>query len=161
MLIIILIATGILFLVSIGLILDAVFRGKKKEPAYEHDSFQESRGSGRIDDMKTEFVSDGQPGSIYTIKLSNPSDTSKSWTLGVQGGISLGRGTNNDIVIAEVSVAREQCKIIIGAGGLAIANLSDTNPTMLNGNKISGLTPLKTGDKIAMGREVLRVDFIQ
>ena len=97
----------------------------------------------------------------YSISLSRLGDVNKSWTLRVRGGLMVGRAATNDIVLDEKSVAREQCKIVIGGAGLTVINLSTTNITKLNGRTLAGPAPLNLGDNITMGRETLLVDDIR
>ena len=158
----ILIGAGVLFLLSVATILSTLFRGKNdKPPVQKHDDFFYERDSKGSDDIATEIFDSSFSEAEYTITLSNPRDANKSWTMNIRGEILIGRASHNDIILDEGSVARNQCKIVIESPGLSVVNLSTTNITMLNGAKISGSSHLRTGDRLTMGRETLRVDHIK
>ena len=103
---------------------------------------------------KTEFVGE------YTIKLSAP-DSGESWTKTVKEDIYLGRDEDCDIRLTDGSVSRKQCRISTAGQELIVTNLSETNKTILNGTQITGSSPLKSGDKLILGRLKMRVDYIQ
>jgi hypothetical protein len=64
---------------------------------------------------------------------------------------SVGRMPDNDVVIADGSVSRRHCAIVLHSGG--ICELHDTaskNGTFINGKRIYGPTRLVAGDEIRM-----------
>lgn len=77
--------------------------------------------------------------------------------LGICG---FGRATSNTIVVSDNMASREHAMIRRNATGHCILNdLGSTNGTFLNGRPVSVPTPLKSGDFIQIGRQVL--EFIQ
>jgi pSer/pThr/pTyr-binding forkhead associated (FHA) protein len=64
---------------------------------------------------------------------------------------TVGRSSENDVVVADAFVSRRHCAILVHHS--TVCELYDTaskNGTFLNGNKISGPTRLRTGDEIRM-----------
>ena len=93
------------------------------------------------------------------VKISNLS-SNETWSLQVQNEILIGRAKHCDLILDDISVAREQCKITANGSQLALSNLSGTNITFLNGDRVSSAVPLRQGDTFVLGRSVLRVDHI-
>ena len=63
--------------------------------------------------------------------------------------ISVGRESDNDIVIENPFVGRKHCYIIKNDDGTyAVEDLSSRNGTFVNGRKVRGMHPVKPGDKI-------------
>jgi hypothetical protein len=111
---------------------------------------------------ETEFISDDTySNSQYTLTISKTNDSSETWTLAVVEDLIIGRGEHCHIRLDDKSVSREQCKIAVEDVGLAVVHLGSTNKTILNGSKVAHRSPLQSGDTIKMGREVLRIDYIQ
>lgn len=64
---------------------------------------------------------------------------------------SVGRMPDNDIVIADGSVSRRHCAIVVHATrGAEIHDTASKNGTFLNGKRIQGPTRLMPGDEIRM-----------
>ena len=85
-------------------------------------------------------------------------------TLVVQGGqddgalivlvsttTTLGRQSDNDVVIDEASVSRRHASIVNTGTGYVVRDLESTNGTFLNRLRIEGEQPLKHGDVIRAG----------
>ncbi|WP_210166179.1 FHA domain-containing protein [Desulfitobacterium hafniense] len=161
--IVIYIGAGVALLIVIAVILAvAVVRGKKKREALRSEP---GIAVGYIDDNhgeKTEFVGDVNfVEAQYTIKLSNPNNPSKTWTLPITGDLLIGRAEHCSVRLDDRSVSREQCKIAVQGIGLVVIHLGSTNKTSLNGSNIVESSPLQSGDTLKFGREVLRIDYIQ
>ena len=148
------------------IIIVAAASGSKKKKAAVINYYPESSNSS-IHDEKTEYIGAKGASEInfldadFSIKISCASDMSKTWNLPVKGELIIGRAQHAHVMLDDGSVAREQCKIVIDGANLAVVNLSNTNKTILNGNRISGMVPLQSGDTLTLGRDVLRVDYIQ
>ena len=67
---------------------------------------------------------------------------------------TLGRGARNTLVIDDKSVSRVHCRIEHNPNGFRIVDISSTNGTFVNEERISGRA-LHGGDKIRMGAVVL------
>lgn len=64
---------------------------------------------------------------------------------------SVGRMPDNDVVIADGSVSRRHCAIVVHAGdGCELHDTASKNGTFLNGKRIHGPTRLVPGDEIRM-----------
>src|SRR5262249_17277791 len=64
---------------------------------------------------------------------------------------TIGRLPDNDIAVSDGSVSRRHCAIIVHASkGCEVYDTASKNGTYVNGQKINGLTVLKTGDKIKL-----------
>jgi pSer/pThr/pTyr-binding forkhead associated (FHA) protein len=64
---------------------------------------------------------------------------------------TLGRATENDIVIADASVSRRHANIIPQNGGFALRDLASQNGTFLRGRRLEGTQQLADGDELRMG----------
>ena len=64
---------------------------------------------------------------------------------------TLGRSTNADFVLDAVLVSRFHCSLSVADGELAVENLSRSNGTFVNGDRIERAV-LKQGDRLRVGR---------
>lgn len=74
--------------------------------------------------------------------------------------LSIGREESNDIVLYNQTISRRQCLIRYQNNKFYLCNLSDTNPTMLNGVFISNTRQLSFGDIIEISDYILRFSDI-
>ena len=74
-----------------------------------------------------------------------------------KGPITIGRTSENDIVIPEYSVSRKHCFIAVAAGGFRITDWGSANGTLVNEVDIGKLTPctIHGGEIITLGRLML------
>lgn len=70
--------------------------------------------------------------------------------------ISIGRGTENDIVISDNFVSHHHAVIFRTGGQFVIEDLGSVNPTLVNGQTVHGRRMLKLGDMIQVGMAVLK-----
>jgi cardiolipin synthase len=68
------------------------------------------------------------------------------------GDNSIGRSSDNDIVITHPSVSRAHAKIVINGRGPVLHDLRSQNGTYLNGEQITSPTPLEPGDIISIAQ---------
>ena len=68
--------------------------------------------------------------------------------------VTLGRDITNDIVINDPEVSRHHMRLTRGAGGFTVEDLGSTNGTFVNGQRLTGARPLRTGDMIGLGETV-------
>jgi hypothetical protein len=62
---------------------------------------------------------------------------------------TLGRSSDNDIVVEELYISRRHCAILVHhTGQCVLHDMSSRNGTYLNNVRISGPTPLHAGDEI-------------
>ena len=69
--------------------------------------------------------------------------------------ITIGRDTDNDIVVNDSKVSRHHLQIISEAGNFRIVDFNSTNGTFVNNKKISGETALLINDRVRIGNTVL------
>jgi pSer/pThr/pTyr-binding forkhead associated (FHA) protein len=75
-------------------------------------------------------------GSVYPLKV---------------GINTVGRMSDNDVVIEDPHVSRRHCAIVVHAGnGYELHDVASKNGTYLNGTRINGPSPLNSGDEIRM-----------
>ena len=75
---------------------------------------------------------------------------------------TIGRGIENDIVIAEPSLSRQHARIRPLPYAFVIEDLGSTNGTFVNGQRVTAATPLRPGDSLQLGNVVtLRVQASQ
>lgn len=73
------------------------------------------------------------------------------------GANAIGRQTNNDIVIANRSVSRRHCIIVVHArGACELYDTASLNGTFVNGRRIAHAVQLASGDEIVLCRRCLR-----
>lgn len=72
--------------------------------------------------------------------------------------INIGRGTDNDIVIAENFVSHHHAKIFFQGNQYIIEDLGSINHTYLNNQVLQGKTYLRTGDLVRIGMVTLRFE---
>src|SRR5260370_34623504 len=75
------------------------------------------------------------------------------------GRVRLGRGGDNDIVLADVSVSRNHAEIRRGPDGWHIHDLKSTNGVEINRVPVRS-APLRPGDRITIGAFELEVESV-
>ena len=65
--------------------------------------------------------------------------------------VSIGRAHENDIILNDRTVSREQCLIIKMENKFIICDLSSTNKTLLNGHPVNNNCEIKYGDMVEIG----------
>jgi hypothetical protein len=62
---------------------------------------------------------------------------------------TLGRSSENDVVVVDAYISRRHCAILVHAArGCELHDIASKNGTFLNGAKLTQPTPLKSGDQI-------------
>lgn len=74
-----------------------------------------------------------------------------------QGSLIVGRSETSDIWLDSSAISRHHARIAFGRGGLVIEDLGSRNGVTVNGVHVRGSSPLKVGDRIAMGDRILMV----
>lgn len=69
----------------------------------------------------------------------------------------VGRDPVCDLPINDVEVSRRHARLLAQGGGYTIEDLGSTNGTFVNGERISGITPLNPGDALRLGDQVAMV----
>jgi pSer/pThr/pTyr-binding forkhead associated (FHA) protein len=73
-----------------------------------------------------------------------------------EGETSVGRGVDNDVILADISVSRRHLKILREGESLTLRDLGSGNGTFVNGRRVHVAT-LSDGDRIEVGETVLVV----
>lgn len=72
-----------------------------------------------------------------------------------EDGAVLGRGRECQIVFDDATVSKEHARLQVTSRTALIEDLNSTNGTLVNGNVIDGPTPLRRGDRIGLGSNVI------
>ncbi len=76
------------------------------------------------------------------------------------GGIILGRGPTGMVrqgilgVGQDVTISREHCLIFDQDGMSCVCNLSEVNPTLVNGVVVKEIEPIGPGDRLSLGKHM-------
>ena len=71
--------------------------------------------------------------------------------------IVLGKNADCDVVLASAKVSRRHARIAVHDGGLVIEDLKSTNGTFVNGQALSGASPLGEHDEVRIADFLLQV----
>jgi pSer/pThr/pTyr-binding forkhead associated (FHA) protein len=72
---------------------------------------------------------------------------------------TVGRSSMNDIPVSDKILSRQHARIVKdGDGGLTVEDLGSRNGTFVNGEKVVGRLPLRSGDRITLGSVTLKVE---
>lgn len=160
--VVIIIAAGAVLIIAVIIIIIALKKKKKPDSVESVSASQNNIYNSKYDtSSSTELYIESTSEERFAVKISNADNSSENWIADVSGDILIGRGENCRIMINDKSVSREQCKISVRNGGLAVINLSGSNVTKLNGIIVNGEPLLHPGDNLKFGRITLRVDYIQ
>ena len=71
---------------------------------------------------------------------------------------TVGRLEDNMFQIAEPSVSSHHCEVLVRGKDVIIKDLNSTNGTFINGEKVSGDSPLKPGQILRLGQVEIRLE---
>ncbi|KAF0106052.1 MAG: hypothetical protein FD146_2835 [Anaerolineaceae bacterium] len=69
--------------------------------------------------------------------------------------ISIGRDTSNKISINDAEISRKHARLLWKGEGYLLEDFGSTNGSFVNGQRLSGSIPLKVGDLVALGENVV------
>ncbi len=92
----------------------------------------------------------------FYVTLKNITDGSVS-SMRFFGELVIGR--EGDFEVDDKYVSRKHCKLIEDNGTLYLCNLSTSNHTFLNEKTVLDIVPVKSGDKISLGKTKLEIVF--
>jgi serine phosphatase RsbU (regulator of sigma subunit) len=84
-------------------------------------------------------------------------DTLRRWPL-LEGETRLGRGTELAVSLPDRSVSREHAVVVRDGDSVSVRDLGSRNGTTVNGERVSEMRPLRSGDRIALGNVVLTLE---
>ena len=67
--------------------------------------------------------------------------------------MTLGRSSDNDIVVQDAGISRQHCRFSVRGGQVLLIDLESTNGTQVNGQKVTE-TSLRDGDSVVLGSGV-------
>lgn len=73
----------------------------------------------------------------------------------IEGAAVLGRGRECHIVFHDSTVSKEHARLRLEGRTALVEDLHSTNGTLVNGRAIDGPTPLRRGDRIGLGPNVI------
>ena len=74
----------------------------------------------------------------------------------------IGRDSLTDLVVPDAEVSRRHARIYMQGGGYVLEDLGSTNGCFVNGQRLSGPQPLRSGDTIMFGEKItLKYEVIQ
>ena len=76
----------------------------------------------------------------------------------IKDGLTLGRSSDNDIVLRDFSVSRHHAKVVASDDGFDIVDLESTNGVKVNDEFITS-GPVKAGDRLTIGNFLLEVQL--
>ena len=69
----------------------------------------------------------------------------------IEDNLTIGRGSDNLMVIRDPYVSKHHLKILLDEGNYFIEDLKSSNGTILNNSKLEDVSILKSGDIIKVG----------
>ena len=170
-LIVIIAVLAVLLVVVIIVVVIFALRGKKKpkdtferlpaEMTPEHPYGGETEIMGETEQgEKTAMMWDETPSGVLVLRDS--SDPNRRFEIPIQGIIAIGRDTKSCRIALgnEPTVARHQCDIFEQNGRIMLRNISTSNITCVNSQKVMDDCELLTGSIIKMGRVIMNVEII-
>jgi len=71
--------------------------------------------------------------------------------------ITVGRDSNNEIVINDAEVSRRHARLTFQGGKYVLEDLGSTNGTFVNGQRLAGPRVLKPGEVVSFGEQIVLV----
>jgi two-component system, NtrC family, response regulator AtoC len=83
----------------------------------------------------------------------------RSWTvrLPASGELLMGRGPEAGLTLSDALVSRRHAQLLVGADGLRLTDLGSRHGTLVNGERLTGARPIRSGDVITLGSTLVVV----
>lgn len=109
------------------------------------------------DTFRLRLAQAGQAPPSFVLLVGPASSIGRQWTIEDTDRV-IGRTPSSHIYIDERSMSKSHAKIILSGGDVSIMDLESTNKTLINGQVISPLVPmrLKNNDQIKMGNVIFK-----
>lgn len=92
---------------------------------------------------------------VAHLRIVDPHGSTRRFRVGA--GISIGRATDNDVVLRDEQVSRHHGRIGGRRGALVYTDLGSTNGSIVNGQRVSEVV-LGAGDRLILGGSTLEVE---
>ena len=93
----------------------------------------------------------------FRLRVESGPNAGQTFTLD-SAGTTIGRQDGNTIVLDDGRLSRQHARIDFGAGGLTLTDLGSANGTRINGQRVSGTQPLRSGDQLQLGETTIVVE---
>ncbi len=108
-----------------------------------------------MDDHTKPIDTNGENSTVkFVLNVLNQSSRSSSWML-IEGNYTIGRLTEHEIILDDVTVSRNHGKIVIESDNSKIIDNNSTNGIYINDILIKDSTEIHSGDKIQIGKFLL------
>lgn len=101
---------------------------------------------------KPQTVSEESPKPL-ALEVCRPGD--RPVVVSFEDGALVGRAPHCRIIFHDMTVSKEHARLHVERRHASIEDLHSTNGTLVNGKAIEGLAPLKPGDRIGFGANVI------
>lgn len=93
---------------------------------------------------------------MFTVKVSQKNGSEEILNFSLDE-VRIGRVSSNEIVLPKSNISKRHALLTHSSGGLAVTDTKSTNGTFVNGERISGVCDLNSGDKIYLGEFTVEV----
>lgn len=93
----------------------------------------------------------------FRLRVESGPNAGQTFTL-ASAGTTIGRQDGNTIVLDDGRLSRQHARIDLGPGGLTLTDLGSANGTRINGQRVSGTQPLRTGDQLQLGETTIVIE---
>ena len=77
----------------------------------------------------------------------------------ILGPVVIGRSPSSDVVVDEPFVSATHARLTLQGPALVLEDLGSTNGTMVNGEELKSVAPLRSDDVVIIGRTTLKIRF--
>ncbi len=99
----------------------------------------------------------GATGRAFLIVVSGPADLKTGQRIPVEGAASIGRESDNQVVIPDKTVSGRHAAIVYRGGRWWVEDLGSRNGTYVNDRRVDGALEIGDGDVIQTGRFAFRL----
>ncbi len=110
-------------------------------------------------ESEPEVISEPKEDVVYPKLILTHVQTNDFVILPLYPETTVGRKTDNDLVLSDVTISGLHCKILNEDGVVYVLDENSTNGTFINGERISEKTELHHGDKLLLGKQEFSVSI--
>lgn len=142
------------------LLTDEEFVGRMEELLYKYRAAKSLPTSNLAFTLSSQPVNEQWPLSPWlTLAVVPPEGEPKSYPFDKRE-ITIGRSSENDIVLRRTDVSRRHARILMREGRLVLLDLKSENGTFINGQRLGSPQVIHPGDEIAIGDYKVFVESI-